>query len=185
MSTNTDTITDPTSNASNLALLLAQSREQYLQSTAGSIDKLVTGTAVFNSSTKPKILIVKRAPHEDYLPNSWEIPGGKVDEGETIATGVARELLEETGLVLTKVVAQMPGMRYTTSKSVVEEASGEEIAIVKHSVQLNFAVEVALGEIKLDANEHVEWMWAGVGEVGEVEMTGLMRECLLRILAVE
>jgi len=138
MSTITDAITDPTSSASNLALLLAQSREQYLQSLDQPIDKLVTGTVVFNSSTNPKdrrILIVKRAPHEDYFPNSWKIPGGKVDAAESIATGLARELFEETGLVLTKVVAQMPGMVYTTSKTVVDEASGEKIVIVKQSVQ--------------------------------------------------
>lgn len=42
------------------------------------------------------ILLVKRAP---YLleGGKWAIPGGYLDENETVAEGVLRELLEETG----------------------------------------------------------------------------------------
>ena len=93
---------------------------------------------------------------------------------------MSRELFEETGLVLTKVLAQLPGMAYTTTKTV--EQGGTRIVIVKKSVQLNSAVEVAPGDIKLDENEHFEWMWAGLEELRGVKMSELMRECLVRIL---
>lgn len=175
-----DIITTNITAPSGLPQLLAQTREHYILSLGQPIDELVTGAVVFEPFKTNRVLIVKRAPHEDYFPNFFEIPGGKVDAGEAIAAGLARELLDETGLVMTKVLTQLPGMAYTTTKTVVE--GEKEVVIVKKSVQLNFAVEVAPGDIKLDENEHVEWMWAGLEELHEVEMSELMRECLVRIL---
>ena len=45
-----------------------------------------------------RVLIVKRK--YDPLAGQWSIPGGAVEVGETLAASVAREMLEETGLVI-------------------------------------------------------------------------------------
>jgi 8-oxo-dGTP diphosphatase len=45
-----------------------------------------------------RVLLVKRA-HEP-LKGQWSIPGGGVELGETISAAVAREVLEETGVVV-------------------------------------------------------------------------------------
>lgn len=45
-----------------------------------------------------RLLILKRADDEAFLPGVWEVPGGGVDEGETIQEGVIRETMEEAGL---------------------------------------------------------------------------------------
>ena len=42
-----------------------------------------------------KILIAKRSSNSS-LPNKWEFPGGKIDEGETPEECLTRELKEET-----------------------------------------------------------------------------------------
>lgn len=44
-----------------------------------------------------QILLTRRQPN-GILPNSWELPGGKLEDGESPATAAARELREETGL---------------------------------------------------------------------------------------
>jgi ADP-ribose pyrophosphatase YjhB (NUDIX family) len=45
-----------------------------------------------------KIVLVKRA-HEP-LKGKWNLPGGGVEVGETLSQACAREVLEETGLVV-------------------------------------------------------------------------------------
>jgi 8-oxo-dGTP diphosphatase len=45
-----------------------------------------------------KVVLVKRA-HEP-LQGEWNLPGGGVELGETLAQACAREVLEETGLVV-------------------------------------------------------------------------------------
>jgi 8-oxo-dGTP diphosphatase len=46
------------------------------------------------------VLLVRRAAW-DSLPGQWELPGGKVDRGERVLQGLAREVEEETGLMFT------------------------------------------------------------------------------------
>lgn len=46
----------------------------------------------------PRVLLVKRA-HAP-LKGDWSVPGGGVEVGETLASAVQREVLEETGLVV-------------------------------------------------------------------------------------
>ena len=56
------------------------------------------GSAVMMAvDDKDRILLVRqyRLPAGRYM---WELPAGKVDEGETVAQAAKRELIEETGL---------------------------------------------------------------------------------------
>src|SRR2546426_12639245 len=48
-----------------------------------------------------RVLLVKRG-HEP-LTGEWAIPGGVLELGETVRQGVAREALEETGLIVEPV----------------------------------------------------------------------------------
>jgi len=51
-----------------------------------------------------RALLIRRG--SEPLRGEWSIPGGTLELGETLAEGVARELLEETGLVV-RVLGQI------------------------------------------------------------------------------
>ncbi len=55
---------------------------------------IVTAAIIFN---RPKILIAKRASHK-HLGGLWEFAGGKLEENESAAECLKRELKEELGI---------------------------------------------------------------------------------------
>ncbi|MEK7664842.1 MAG: NUDIX hydrolase [Patescibacteria group bacterium] len=49
-------------------------------------------------SSQGKIFILKRSSQEPSYPNLWDLPGGKVKNGETLQEATKRETKEESGL---------------------------------------------------------------------------------------
>lgn len=46
------------------------------------------------------LILLAQRPHGKHQGGKWEFPGGKVEPGETALLGLARELLEELGIVI-------------------------------------------------------------------------------------
>ena len=144
-------------------------------------DKVVVGAATLRyatdspSSKMPSILLLKRAPHEPYFPNIFELPSGKVDPNDpTLKYALAREVQEETGLDITEILAELKPMTYVTEKNVVDD-TGREIFVSKSAIQLNYVVSVSGGEVKLNADEHSESYWATREDLRELDITSEMR----------
>jgi 8-oxo-dGTP diphosphatase len=59
---------------------------------------LTVDIVVVSRERRPRVLLIRRK-HEPFA-GTWAIPGGFVDEGETLEAAARRELREETGLVV-------------------------------------------------------------------------------------
>jgi ADP-ribose pyrophosphatase len=102
---------------------------------------------------KDRVLLVRqyRLPAEQYL---WEVPAGKVDEGETAAQAAKRELIEETGLRAKKwkkLAAFYPSPGYVQEKMTVY-----------------LAKDLTQGEAQPMEDERIETKWFTKKELGEM-----------------
>lgn len=95
---------------------------QKLRSKVGKEKVLIPATALVILNQKDEVLLHLR---NDTL--TWGLPGGLMDLGETIAEGVAREALEETGLEIRN--PKLYGV-FSGTKFEVRYSNGDETAPV-------------------------------------------------------
>ena len=161
-----------------LSMSLSQCRDTYRDEKGRPYDKIVIGALIFEkaSPVTPKLLLLKRAEHEEHYPNIFEIPGGKVeDEDLTIRDAVKREVMEETGLQVEEISAATTPFSYTIERKVPGDESGLE-RVLRTSLQFNFVCDVTGYDFKVDPDEHSEGRFAARAELAELNMTEQMRE---------
>ena len=116
------------------------------------------GSAVMMAvDEKKRILLVRqyRLPARSYL---WELPAGRLDEGETPLVAAKRELIEETGYKARhwkKLVSFFPSPGYVAEKMFVFLATG-----------------LTAGEAQPMDDERIETRWFTSKEIDEAIRTG-------------
>jgi 8-oxo-dGTP pyrophosphatase MutT (NUDIX family) len=127
----------------------------------------LVGVAIFRKAQPMELLVVKRAPTEEAFPNNWELPGGHVEDTDLdVYHTIERETAEETGQIVEKVLGEFEELFW-------DSRSG------KKNIQMNYAVTVKENiPIKLNPDEHSEWMWATAEQCMELLMTPAMRKVL-------
>jgi ADP-ribose pyrophosphatase YjhB (NUDIX family) len=106
-----------------------------------------------------KILLTKR---EDF--EVWCLPGGAVDEGESVAQAAIRETREETGLEVN--LTHLIGL-YSHPK---------EASLIRHIAL--FAAQIVGGELKGDPNEVIEIAYFGADEIPDALLVTHRRRIL-------
>lgn len=104
--------------------------------------RLVVAAVIERSDRR---LLIGQRRRGDTSPLKWEFPGGKVEEGETPETALARELKEELGATLKK---SAPLGRVVHKYA----ATPEELEIVF------YAAEISDSEILANAFEKIAWV---------------------------
>lgn len=105
-----------------------------------------------------KILLLKVRSKSSHDANKWEIPGGKVKNGEFFDDALRREFLEETGLKITiESLYATIQINYTACKT------NEQIK----SIQLIMKVTADVDEISI-SSEHDDYNWFSKEEVQEL-----------------
>lgn len=114
------------------------------------------------------VLVIKRAAESETDPGRWDLPGGKMDDGEQLVDALVREAREETGLTV------IPGRPFHVTHFTKEpfwvtcvtfECTGYE------------------GQIQY-SDEHVEHRWVAPDDLADLDCSRGIAEQLEAYLAL-
>lgn len=101
------------------------------------------------------VLLVLRG--REPLKGEWSLPGGKLELGETLQEGVAREVREETGLIV------LPGAIVEVLDRIVRDDDGR---VRYHYVLIDFLCAVVGGDLRAGSDAE-DVHWAARTQLGE------------------
>ena len=113
------------------------SRIIYGERIGRTADLFVACDGVIFDSTKRKMLLTQRMDN-----GQWCLPGGRMEPGESASECCAREVVEETGLVVT--VRHLIGV-YSSPNHVTEYTDGNR----KQGVDLIFETQTIGGDLRI------------------------------------
>jgi 8-oxo-dGTP diphosphatase len=115
-----------------------------------------------------KILILKRSEKEDFLPEYWEMPGGKVEFAESPDKAVAREVKEETNLEI-KAVSPYSLFSYVSG-------NGE-----RHTVDIQYIAKIIGDRNSLKISDaHSGYKWISEEEIEDYKFSDSMIKSIKR-----
>lgn len=114
---------------------------------------LIVKAVIINKNKE--VLILRRSDKKMY-PKAYDLPGGKIEKGETITEALRREIIEETGLK----IAENENIIKTTEHSL---ESGKLDRVKGLRFVVNYLGE-DYDEIKLNEDEHESFEWLSFDE---------------------
>ncbi|MFJ2770452.1 NUDIX hydrolase [Streptomyces sp. NPDC087300] len=119
--------------------------------TGAAEPRLVVGALI--RDPYDRIFVQRRSPGRRLFPDCWDVVGGAVEDGEALLDALGREIAEETGWRLRRVLARVAHEEWT--------ADG-----VRH-IESDYVVEVEgnLAVPALERDKHTEFAWIAADEV--------------------
>lgn len=91
----------------------------------------------------------------------------------SVFSALTRELLEETGLIVTSVVGELDPFTYLTEHA-IKGQNGTQV-ISEDCIQLNYVVNTDGGKVVINPKEHSEFVWAPLKDVVRLDITEGMK----------
>lgn len=137
----------------------------------GKQARLTVGcSAIIFDDNRETILLTRRTDN-----GRWCLPGGAMEPGESLIEACAREVEEETGLLVK--VGRLVGV-YSTPHRIIEYADGNRKQLVAHS----FEAQVIGGELTL-SDETTEFGYFTVAKIAKLDLMEHHRERIVDALS--
>lgn len=112
-----------------------------------------------------QFVVLQRAAVESN-PHTWGLPAGKVEEGETLAEAMLREVYEETGVRVPR-----SALRFFDSRFVRHGDRDFEYHMYAATLDLR-------PSITLDDNEHQDYRWVSPEGAKDLDLIPDLAECV-------
>jgi 8-oxo-dGTP diphosphatase len=111
-----------------------------------------------------KYLVTRRSNNVSYMPGKWDIPGGKVEAGESVEETTKREIKEETGLTI------------NIGKPLFIYSNKDQIP-TRQTFQAIYQCRYSGGTITLN-KEHSEYRWLNYSEISKLDTIAFLKALL-------
>ncbi|PSH00522.1 MAG: hypothetical protein BRC30_03045, partial [Nanohaloarchaea archaeon SW_7_46_7] len=130
------------------------------------VDKTFTAAKAFIQNSSGKILLLKESTEYDEGANAgkWDVPGGRIEPGQSFTQSLKREVKEETSL-------KPEMMEPFFVDDWRPEVDGEEW----HIHGTCFIAEAGKSEVEL-SKDHVEYSWINPQSFRDYELIGGLEE---------
>ncbi len=102
------------------------------------------GLKAFIVNQMGEVLIIKRGENSEGQKGKWDLPGGRMEFGESIESALKREVLEESGMAASSILHPLSISTFLKSTN------------ANHQIVRIIYLVSASGEVKL-SSEHVEY----------------------------
>ncbi|MDT0346455.1 NUDIX hydrolase [Streptomyces litchfieldiae] len=120
-------------------------------------ERWVVGAVVLNG--RGEVFAQLRAPHRRLFPDTWDLIGGHVDPGETLLDALVREVHEETGWRVRRVLRFLGVLTW----------EGDDGLGLRHEADYVIEVDGDLTAPALEWDKHPRFGWFGPGSLDRLK----------------
>jgi nucleoside triphosphatase len=125
--------------------------------------EVTVGVLIFNKEGKVFLMVSPK-----WL-NSYGIPGGHIEMGETVEETAKREIMEEVGL-------EIEDIEFLFFQ---EAIFTEEFYKKKHFIFLDYIAKAKTTNVTLDGRECMEYVWVALGDALKLPLNSYTRNTII------
>jgi 8-oxo-dGTP diphosphatase len=126
---------------------------------------LQVGVKLILQNAQGQILLLKRSSQYGHLAESWDVPGGRIQPEEDLASALVREVYEEIGIKLAGLPQLIAAQDiFSTDKDI-------------HVVRLTYLLMMNADDIRL-SEEHTVHAWVTTEQAQSLPLEPLLKQVL-------